>query len=125
MAPRPLLLFLLALLAGPTSEKGCLFCELTDAQQCPGTLMQCAEDEDCFTGHGVALGVSLISNKGCVRATNCGKEQPVIYMGVTYSLVTACCQGELCNAAVPRPGPGGLGAALLLGLIGLLHPWLL
>lgn len=93
------LLCLLACILPPTFSKDCYFCEITASTKCPSTKMSCGEDEDCFVGKGAALGVSLIQNKGCIRSINCGKEQPVAHMGVTYSLVTNCCTGNLCNAA--------------------------
>ncbi|XP_062994193.1 sperm acrosome membrane-associated protein 4 [Elgaria multicarinata webbii] len=82
-------------------SKECYFCEITASARCPSTQMSCAEDEDCFVGEGAAFGVSMIQNKGCTRSINCGKEQPIPHMGVTYSLVTNCCKGNLCNAAQP------------------------
>lgn len=95
-------------------SKECFFCDFTDAVVCPGNLMNCEEDEDCFVGEGAALGVSMIKNKGCTRAINCGKEQPISYMGVTYSLVTNCCQGPLCNAAQSGPTAPSLFLQLIL-----------
>ncbi|KAH0626466.1 hypothetical protein JD844_001457 [Phrynosoma platyrhinos] len=100
----------------------CYFCEITSSIKCPSTKMNCVEDEDCFVGEGVALGVSKIKNKGCTRAINCGKEQPVTYMGVTYSLVTECCKGDLCNASHLLTEPSlflqlALLSILLLGFI--------
>ncbi|XP_006868318.1 PREDICTED: sperm acrosome membrane-associated protein 4 [Chrysochloris asiatica] len=94
-----LLLLLLALPPGTRSIKDCFFCELTDSQHCASTRMSCGDEEDCFTGFGVAPDLGPITNKGCLRNTNCGHEQPVSYMGVTYSLITTCCDGDLCNAA--------------------------
>ncbi|XP_067388842.1 sperm acrosome membrane-associated protein 4 [Emydura macquarii macquarii] len=120
----PPLLALALLLALPgASPKECFFCEVTSSRHCPSTRMSCAADEDCFVGRGAALGVSLIQTKGCTRAIRCGKEHPVTHMGVTYSLVTQCCKGNLCNRASSRPrGPGlglqlALGAAVLLGAL--------
>ncbi|XP_061446176.1 sperm acrosome membrane-associated protein 4-like [Rhineura floridana] len=103
-------------------SKECFFCEITASTKCPGTKMSCAEDEDCFVGQGAALGVSLIQNKGCTRSINCGKEQPVAHMGVTYSLVTNCCHGNLCNVAPSLKVPSlflqlALPSILMLGLL--------
>ncbi|ETE70655.1 Protein FAM83E, partial [Ophiophagus hannah] len=84
------LVCILVCLLPSTVSKDCIFCEITSSTICPGLRMSCAEDEDCFVGEGVALGVSDVLNKGCTRSINCGKEQPVAYMGVTYSLVTNC-----------------------------------
>ncbi|XP_075393676.1 sperm acrosome membrane-associated protein 4 [Tenrec ecaudatus] len=116
-----LLLTALALSPVTRGVKDCFFCELTDSKQCPSTHMSCAEEEDCFTGYGLAPGLGPITNKGCLRSTNCGQEQPVNYKGVTYSLVTSCCQGDLCNLAPPTTGTRALGAtaglALGLGLL--------
>ncbi|XP_007074183.1 sperm acrosome membrane-associated protein 4 [Panthera tigris] len=126
MVPGWLLLLAMALPPGATGAKDCVFCELTDSTQCPGTHMRCGEDEDCFTGHGVAPGLGLIINKGCVQSTSCGHEEPVTYMGVTYTLTTTCCSGHMCNRA-PGPESGQLegvtAAGLALGL--LLFPHLL
>ncbi|XP_008986582.1 sperm acrosome membrane-associated protein 4 [Callithrix jacchus] len=121
-----LLLLVMALTPGTTSVKDCIFCELTDSTQCPGTPMRCGDDEDCFTGLGVAPGTSPVINKGCMQATRCGREEPVSYKGVTYSLTTTCCDGHLCNRA---PGPAssqmsGATTSLALGL-GMLLPRLL
>ncbi|KAM9633577.1 sperm acrosome membrane-associated protein 4 [Trichechus inunguis] len=118
-----LLLLVLALPPGTRSVKDCFFCEPTDSLHCPSTYMSCSEEEDCFTGYGVAPGLGPITNKGCLRSTSCGHEQPVSYMGVTYSLVTTCCYGNLCNAA-PRPagtGTAGATTGLALGLLLLLQ----
>lgn len=114
-----LLLLVMAVPPGTRGAKDCIFCELTDSTRCPGTHMRCGDDEDCFTGHGVAQGVGPITNKGCVRTTSCGREEPVSYMGLTYSLTTTCCTGHLCNAG-PRPAASktaGALAGLLLGLL--------
>nr|XP_008504756.1 PREDICTED: sperm acrosome membrane-associated protein 4 [Equus przewalskii] len=105
-----LLLLVTALPLGTTGAKDCVFCEISDSSSCPGTHMRCGDDEDCFTGHGVAPGVSPIINKGCVQATSCGQEQPIGYMGVTYSLVTNCCYGQLCNGALGPTGSRTAGA---------------
>ncbi|XP_058039626.1 sperm acrosome membrane-associated protein 4-like [Ahaetulla prasina] len=115
------LVCVLVCLLPSTVSKDCIFCEITSSTICPGLRMSCAEDEDCFVGEGVALGVSDILNKGCTRSINCGKEQPVAYMGVTYSLVTNCCKGNLCNEAQSLRGPSlFLQFALISLLRGLL-----
>ncbi|XP_037676406.1 sperm acrosome membrane-associated protein 4 [Choloepus didactylus] len=111
-----LLLLLMALSPGTAGTKDCYFCEVTDSRYCPGTHMTCGEEEDCFTGFGVAPGVGAITNKGCVRVTSCGHEQPVSYMGVTYTLVTTCCVGNLCNTASRPTGVRMAGAATGLAL---------
>ncbi|XP_012498437.1 PREDICTED: sperm acrosome membrane-associated protein 4 [Propithecus coquereli] len=118
-----LLLLVLTLPPGTTGVKQCFFCEPTDSSSCPTTLMHCGDDEDCYTGHGVAPSTGPIVNKGCVHSTSCGREEPVSYQGVTYSLISVCCNGNLCNDA---PGPAGSRTAgtatsLVLGL-GLLLP---
>ncbi|XP_061030268.1 sperm acrosome membrane-associated protein 4 [Eubalaena glacialis] len=111
-----LLLLVMALPPGTTGTKDCVFCELTDSTTCPGTHMRCGDDEDCFTGHGVAPGNSPIINKGCMQATSCGHEEPVSYMGVTYSLTTNCCTGRLCNGAPHLAGGQMAGATTGLAL---------
>ncbi|XP_032090649.1 sperm acrosome membrane-associated protein 4 [Thamnophis elegans] len=115
------LVCVLVCLLPSTVSKDCIFCEITASTTCPGLRMSCAEDEDCFVGEGVALGVSDVQNKGCTRSINCGKEQPVAYMGVTYSLVTNCCKGTMCNGAQPLRGPS---LFLQFALIGLLRGFL-
>lgn len=120
------LLLVLVLCPGTRGIKDCVFCELTDSARCPGTHMRCGDDEDCFIGHGVAQGVGPIINKGCVHATSCGREEPISYMGLTYSLTTTCCSGHLCNrGAGPATGATSLclGLQLLLGLLLLLQSW--
>ncbi|XP_048373504.1 sperm acrosome membrane-associated protein 4 [Sphaerodactylus townsendi] len=105
---RPVFISIFCLLTGtlpPVLAKECYFCEITSSTRCPSTKMVCGDDEDCFVGQGAATGVSLIKNKGCIRDINCGKEQPVSYMGVTYSLVTNCCKGDMCNAALALTAP--------------------
>ncbi|KAL2762999.1 sperm acrosome membrane-associated protein 4 precursor [Daubentonia madagascariensis] len=118
-----LLLLVMALPPGTTGVKDCIFCELTDSTRCPGTRMRCGDDEDCFTGHGVAPGTGPIINKGCMHSTSCGREEPVSYKGVTYSLVSSCCNGNLCNDASGPVGSrtAGTTTSLALGL-GLLLP---
>ncbi|XP_006208560.1 sperm acrosome membrane-associated protein 4 [Vicugna pacos] len=118
-----LLLLVTALPPGTTGAKDCVFCELTDSLSCPGTHMRCDDDEDCFTGRGVAQGAGPIINKGCTRATLCGREEPVSYMGITYSLVTNCCTGHLCNGAPNPTGSWMAGATtgLVLGMLLLLQ----
>ncbi|XP_002917917.1 sperm acrosome membrane-associated protein 4 [Ailuropoda melanoleuca] len=121
-----LLLLVMALPPGTTGAKDCVFCELTDSKQCPGIHMRCGDDEDCFTGHGVAPGVGPVINKGCMLSTSCGHEEPVNYMGVTYTLTSTCCYGHMCNGA-PNPAGGrreGVAACLALGVL-LLLPHLL
>ncbi|XP_076987377.1 sperm acrosome membrane-associated protein 4 [Tamandua tetradactyla] len=115
-----LLLLLMALSPGTMAIKDCYFCEVTDSHTCPSIHMTCGEEEDCFTGYGMAPGVGTITNKGCVQATSCGHEQPVSYMGVTYTLVTTCCVGNMCNAAPRPPGARTAGLATGLALSGLL-----
>lgn len=118
-----LLLLVMVLAPGTAGVKDCVFCELTDSTSCPGTSMRCGDDEDCFTGHGVAPGVGPIINKGCMHATSCGHEEPINYMGVTYSLTTNCCTGHMCNGA-PDPTSGrlaGAAASLVLGVLLLLR----
>lgn len=94
-----LLFLVMALPCSTIVTKSCMFCELTDSQNCPGILMSCGDDEECFTGQGSAPGLGSITNKGCVRSSYCGREEPVTYQGVTYSLISTCCYGELCNRA--------------------------
>ncbi|XP_004867056.1 sperm acrosome membrane-associated protein 4 [Heterocephalus glaber] len=118
-----LLLLVTVLPQGTTGIKDCFFCELTDSMRCPGTPMHCGDEEDCFTGRGVAQGVGPVINKGCVRAPSCGREEPVSYMGLTYILTTTCCSGHLCNHG---PSPTGhptvtATASLVLGLLLLPH----
>ncbi|XP_033079797.1 sperm acrosome membrane-associated protein 4 [Trachypithecus francoisi] len=118
-----LLLLVMALPPGTTSVKDCIFCELTDSTQCPGTSMRCGDDEDCFTGRGVAPGTGPVINKGCLRATSCGREEPVSYRGVTYSLTTTCCTGRLCNRALGSSSSQSVGATTSLALaLGMLLP---
>lgn len=121
-----LLLLVMALPPGATGAKDCVFCELTDSKQCPGIHMRCGDDEDCFTGIGVAPGLGPIINKGCIPSTSCGHEEPVTYMGVTYTLTSTCCYGHMCNRA-PGPAGGrteGVAAGLALAVL-LLLPHLL
>ncbi|XP_077702691.1 sperm acrosome membrane-associated protein 4 [Canis aureus] len=115
-----LLLLAMALPPGTAGAKDCVFCELTDSKQCPGIHMQCGDDEDCFTGHGVAPGLGPIINKGCLLSTSCGHEEPVTYMGVTYTLTTTCCYGHMCNRAPSPARWEGRAAGLALGVLLLL-----
>ncbi|XP_029781320.1 sperm acrosome membrane-associated protein 4 [Suricata suricatta] len=120
-----LLLLAMAVPPGARGAKDCAFCELTDSTQCPGTHVHCGEDEDCFTGHGVAPGLGGVINKGCVQSTSCGHEEPVSYMGVTYTLTTTCCSGHMCNGAAGTEIGQREGAAaapsLVLGVLLLPH----
>ncbi|XP_077169049.1 sperm acrosome membrane-associated protein 4 [Paroedura picta] len=116
----PLFISLFCLLTAvwpPASSKECYYCEITSSTKCPSTRMICGDDEDCFVGQGAATGVSLIKNKGCTRAISCGKEQPISYMGVTYSLVTNCCQGDMCNTAQSLAAPSLLIQLLFTSLL--------
>ncbi|XP_012588910.1 PREDICTED: sperm acrosome membrane-associated protein 4 [Condylura cristata] len=99
-----LLLLVAAAPRGAAAAKDCLFCELTDSVICPGLRMRCGDDEECFTGRGVTPGGGTIINKGCIQATKCGREEPVNFMGVTYSLSSTCCYSYMCNGA---PSPRG------------------
>lgn len=117
MVPGWLLLLAMALPPGARAAKDCVFCELTDSTRCPGSHMRCGEDEDCFIGHGVAPGLGNIINKGCVQSTSCGHEEPVTYMGVTYTLTTICCSGHLCNSATSPESSQRAGASAASGLV--------
>ncbi|XP_063109115.1 sperm acrosome membrane-associated protein 4 [Cavia porcellus] len=119
----PLLLLATTLPQGTAGIKHCFFCELTDSLICPGTRMHCGDEEDCFTGRGVAQGMGPVINKGCVRTTSCGREEPVSYMGLTYTLTTSCCSGHLCNRGSGPTGHLTVTAAtsLVLGLLLLRH----
>ncbi|KAM8788076.1 sperm acrosome membrane-associated protein 4 [Rhynchonycteris naso] len=119
-----LLLLVMALPPGATGIKNCIFCELTDSSNCPGLLMSCGDDEDCFTGQGIAPGLSPITNKGCMDSNWCGHEEPVTYQGVTYSLTSTCCYGHLCNRAPHLTGSRMAGAITGLALGVLLLGWL-
>lgn len=119
-----LMLLMMALPPGTTGTKNCIFCELTDSSNCPGILMNCGDDEDCFTGQGTAPGLSPVTNKGCVESSLCGHEEPVAYQGVTYSLTSTCCYGHLCNRAPNPTGSWTVGAITGLALGVLLLHWL-
>ncbi|KFO26244.1 sperm acrosome membrane-associated protein 4 [Fukomys damarensis] len=118
-----LLLLVTALPRGATGIKDCFLCELTDSTLCPGTRVHCGDEEACFTGRGVAQGVWPVTNKGCVGATSCGREEPVSYMGLTYTLTTTCCSSHLCNhGPSPRGRPVETAAiSLVPGLLLLPH----
>lgn len=119
-----LLLLVMALSQGTTGVKECIFCELTDSSNCPGSHMHCGDDEDCFRGQGTSPGLGPVINKGCMKSTLCGREEPVTYQGVTYSLISTCCYGHLCNKGPIPAGSWMAGATtgLALGtLLLLLH----
>ncbi|XP_051823832.1 sperm acrosome membrane-associated protein 4-like [Antechinus flavipes] len=115
-----------AILSPLVVAKNCYYCDLTNTPNCMGIPMYCGKEEDCYQGRGVASGISYIINKGCVEATNCGKEQLVEYMGVTYNFITYCCSGELCNAGSPGPSHIGLGPNIVVVsmALALLFYWL-
>ncbi|XP_072497654.1 sperm acrosome membrane-associated protein 4 [Notamacropus eugenii] len=85
------------------TTKHCYYCDLTNMGDCVGILMHCGEEENCYFGKGTATDFNHIINKGCVEAAHCGREQPISYMGVTYSFTTYCCPGNLCNDGPPTP----------------------
>lgn len=119
-----LLLLLLALPPGTTGAKDCMYCELTDSADCPGIPMACGDDEECFIGQGTAQDLGPVINKGCLDANDCGGQEPVTYQGVTYSLTSRCCDGDMCNGASSTPAGGlrvGAAAGLALGALQLLH----
>ncbi|KAG8521371.1 Sperm acrosome membrane-associated protein 4 [Galemys pyrenaicus] len=110
-----LLLLAVAVPQGAAGAKDCIFCELTDSVNCPGIRMRCGDDEECFTGHGVSPGAGTVTNKGCVQATKCGREEPVQYMGVTYSLTSTCCYTQFCNGvSSPTLSGRAYGNAILV-----------
>ncbi|XP_016061396.1 PREDICTED: sperm acrosome membrane-associated protein 4 [Miniopterus natalensis] len=123
MVLRWLLLLVIALPLGTTGIKNCIFCELTDSATCPGIPMSCGDDEECFLGQGTAPDLGPIINKGCIQSTLCGRQEPVTYQGVTYSLTSKCCYDQLCNgASVPAGGRvAGAATGLALGTLLLLH----
>ncbi|XP_016060536.1 PREDICTED: sperm acrosome membrane-associated protein 4-like [Miniopterus natalensis] len=93
-----LLVLLTALPRGATGAKRCIFCDFTESATCPGVPMTCGDDEDCFTGQGVLPGLGRVTNKGCMLAVSCGRrDEPVLYQGATYNMVSTCCSGDLCN----------------------------
>ncbi|XP_037372805.1 sperm acrosome membrane-associated protein 4 [Talpa occidentalis] len=120
-----LLLLVMAVPWGATGAKDCLFCELTDSMNCPGVRMRCGDDEECFIGHGVAPGAGTVTSKGCVQSTKCGREEPVHYMGVTYSLTSTCCYTHMCNGAASPTGSGRAWGHAILVLDALLLRYLL
>lgn len=111
-----LLLLVMALPQVMPDAKECIFCDLTDALDCTGIPMTCGDDEECFEGEGTAPGLSNIINKGCIETTSCGNEEAVTYQGVTYSLISTCCDGELCNRAFIPTGILKVGATTGLAL---------
>ncbi|XP_005871655.1 PREDICTED: sperm acrosome membrane-associated protein 4-like [Myotis brandtii] len=118
-----LLLLVVALPQLATGAKECVFCDLTDSSDCAGIPMTCGDDEECFIGEGTAPGLSNVINKGCMETTSCGNEEAVTYQGATYSLISTCCDGELCNRAPIPAGSLKAGATtgLALGVQLLLH----
>ncbi|XP_051824145.1 sperm acrosome membrane-associated protein 4-like [Antechinus flavipes] len=112
------------------SARHCYYCDMTDANNCMEKPVCCGERENCFVARGLALGLPHVISKGCVQAIFCGRDQPIIYLGVTYNLTTYCCQGEFCNAGYPRhvqtPPDATTVAVFLAGLLLLLLMcWLL
>ncbi|XP_036861816.1 sperm acrosome membrane-associated protein 4 [Manis javanica] len=120
-----LLLLLMALPLRVPGSKDCIFCELTDSKYCPGIRMHCGDDENCYTGRGVAPGLGPVTTKGCMQSTSCSREEPVTYKGVTYILTATCCHGHLCNGVPSPTGSWSLALATCLRLGVLLLPYLL
>uniref|UniRef100_G3WC46 Sperm acrosome associated 4 n=1 Tax=Sarcophilus harrisii TaxID=9305 RepID=G3WC46_SARHA len=88
-------------------SKYCYFCDISNLGSCVSTTILCGEEEDCYFGQGSASGLGHVTNRGCVEGLYCGREQSITYMEITYSFITHCCEGNLCNG-VPEPLPDRL-----------------
>ncbi|XP_006776105.1 PREDICTED: sperm acrosome membrane-associated protein 4-like [Myotis davidii] len=118
-----LLLLVMALPPVMTGAKKCIFCDLTNSSDCTGIPMTCGDNEECFMGEGTTPSLSPVINKGCMETTSCGNEETVTYQGITYSLISTCCNGELCNRGPIPAGSLKVGATtcLALGMLMLLQ----
>ncbi|KAM7045448.1 sperm acrosome membrane-associated protein 4-like [Molossus nigricans] len=105
-----------------TGIKICIFCELTDSLNYPGFPITCGNDEEFFMGQGTVPGLGSVFNKACMQFTLCGSLEPVTYQGITYSLISTCCYGQLCNRDPTPSGnmTAGPTTGLVLGVL-LLH----
>ncbi|XP_051825111.1 sperm acrosome membrane-associated protein 4-like [Antechinus flavipes] len=83
--------------------KYCYFCDISNLGSCVSTTILCGEEEECYFGQGSASGLGHITNRGCVEGLYCGREQSITYMETTYSFITQCCEGNLCNDGPPGP----------------------
>ncbi|XP_074134243.1 sperm acrosome membrane-associated protein 4-like [Sminthopsis crassicaudata] len=92
-----LCLSLIFIQAPMTAAKICYYCDTIEVGYCTGIPEVCGEEQECYTGLGLAPLFPGITKKGCVAPNLCGKEQSVTYMGIHYTLTIYCCEGELCN----------------------------
>ncbi|XP_074134797.1 sperm acrosome membrane-associated protein 4-like [Sminthopsis crassicaudata] len=91
----------LGLLLAPVAEaRQCYYCDIANAENCPGVQITCAEKDDCYTGRGAVLGLPTIITKGCVESSQCGLERQFTYVNTNYTLLTYCCHSELCNRVI-------------------------
>ncbi|XP_068779994.1 lymphocyte antigen 6 complex locus protein G6c [Struthio camelus] len=120
MAPRPLLLLPLLLLARAAGGLQCNECTAKIRGVCLTSAKTCAarSGQACGSARVSLQGVAVFSHYGCIPWDACERNSSELSLGLQLEL--SCCNMTLCNAAAPRAPllPPGLALGALLGLWG-------
>ncbi|XP_060706937.1 sperm acrosome membrane-associated protein 4-like [Hemiscyllium ocellatum] len=86
----------LALLVVPGMALRCFKCAVSTSI-CVSRVT-CDENELCYSRNRTALGVTVYSS-GCTEKTKCGQEVTDTVAGISYTMMTNCCDVDYCNSA--------------------------
>ncbi|XP_058024213.1 sperm acrosome membrane-associated protein 4-like [Ahaetulla prasina] len=82
----------------------CLQCKFTIFNlSCHTSTVTCKSGEVCAVIQGIAAGQNLIKKKDCVAQDKCDKNSTESYLGIKYTTIYHCCEGDFCNSGATLP----------------------